>query len=172
MRCRSAQSEVRALSVPTTVDAPPQQLVVVTVGSDRCALAVGDVVEVLPMALVSPLPGVPEVVEGVLEVRGDVLVVFDLGRRLGHPPAPPSLHHRLVVVQARRRRLALRVDTAELVAVPATALRENRAPELDGARSFVVLGDGVVVISDVDRFLSPAEDAAIEAALVSMRSSS
>lgn len=142
----------------------------VTVGSDRCALLLDDVVEVLPAALLSPLPGAPRLVDGVLEVRGTVIPVIDLGRRLGHPPAPLSIHQRFVVVRANGRRLALRVDAAELESVPAEAIREP-APEAVGALGFVVLDDGIIAIRDVEQFLSAEEDAELERALAEVRGS-
>jgi purine-binding chemotaxis protein CheW len=59
----------------------------------------------------TPLPGVPVFVEGVISVRGSVLPVIDLGRRIGLPPSAPDPTQRFVIVLSRLGEpAALRVD--------------------------------------------------------------
>jgi chemotaxis signal transduction protein len=58
-------------------------VLVVEVAQRRVAFLAAAVDEVLPAALPVPLPGAPDVVDGLLDVRGDTVPVVDVRRRFG-----------------------------------------------------------------------------------------
>jgi purine-binding chemotaxis protein CheW len=132
------------------------------------AMSVTAVQEVVRAVAVSPLPDVPPFVEGVINARGTLVPVFDLRRRFGLPPTPPALHHHFVLAFAGSRLAALRVDRAlDLVQV---AESELSPPEelVGGGRhvaSIARLPDGVLVIQDLEAFLSTSESGRLDAAL-------
>jgi purine-binding chemotaxis protein CheW len=132
------------------------------------AVPVTAVQEVVRAVAVSPLPDVPPFVEGVINARGTLVPVFDLRRRFGLPPTPPTLHHHFVLAFAGSRLAALRVDRAlDLVQV---AESELSPPEelVGGGRhvaSIARLPDGVLVIQDLEAFLSTSESGRLDAAL-------
>ena len=119
-------------------------------GLQLCALRVGDqefaldlmrVEEVLRPLPVTPVPGAPRIVEGVVEVRGVLIPVVNLRRCLGLEPAETRTRsERLMICLIGRRRFALRVDAAlEVMRVERSALRP--APPLrDGTERSFVLG--------------------------------
>ncbi len=128
-----------------------------------------DVVErVLPMAAVIPLPRAPEVVLGAFNLHGEVVPVVDLRRRLGLARRPFALTARFLVARAGRRRLALAVDEVAgvrevdvgAVVAPAAVL-----PGLRHLKGIVALADGLLLIQDLDAFLSLDEEARLAAAL-------
>src|SRR5690606_4917648 len=47
---------------------------------------------------VTPWPGAPEIIDGVLDVRGAVVPVIDLGRRFGLPRRPLRASQSMVLV--------------------------------------------------------------------------
>src|SRR3954471_7430010 len=51
-----------------------------TVGPERYGLELGDVVELLPFARWTPVPGGPPQLLGVMNVHGEILAIVDLGR--------------------------------------------------------------------------------------------
>ncbi|HLU65690.1 MAG TPA: chemotaxis protein CheW [Kofleriaceae bacterium] len=57
-------------------------------GGRECAVDVMRIAEVLPPVPVTPLPGAPGFVEGIIELRGRFLPVVDLRRRFGDGAAP------------------------------------------------------------------------------------
>lgn len=65
------------------------------------------------MVAISPLPGAPPVVEGVVNVRGKVVPVFDLRGRFGLPPPPADPGQHLIILSGSPRTAAVRVDAAE-----------------------------------------------------------
>jgi purine-binding chemotaxis protein CheW len=100
------------------------------------AVPVGEVVEVVRMVAVTPLPaGVPWVV-GVLNYRGQVMPVVDGRVRLGMPRRDRDLSTPMIVVAAGGQAAALVVDEAlEVLRLPPEALQ---APDVVGAAAAMV----------------------------------
>ena len=142
-------------------------VVVVEVHGVRCGLPAPGVLELHPVVAVSPLPGAPAVVEGVIDVRGSVVAVVDLRARLGLPRRPPLLSDHLVVSRVGARTVALRVDRAvELTIVDPSHIDRPEdltdAPHLSGVAR---LDDGLILIHDLDSFLSDDEARSLDGAL-------
>jgi purine-binding chemotaxis protein CheW len=82
----------------------------------RYAVDVAQVREISRCPALVPLPHAPPLIEGVVDLRGTVLPVLDLGRALGRAPVTgPS---RLAVLQADELVFGLRVSAAvEVISV-------------------------------------------------------
>ncbi|MBI4420969.1 MAG: purine-binding chemotaxis protein CheW [Gemmatimonadetes bacterium] len=135
----------------------------------RLALA-GDVVhEVVRAVAISALPKAPAVVEGVVNWRGRIVPVLDIRARFGMPPVPLTPDQHFVFAQAGSRVVALRVDRAvDLIRVDESAVETAAAAAVPGAEYVVgiaKLADGLLVIHDLDRFLSLDEGAQLDAAV-------
>jgi chemotaxis signal transduction protein len=94
--------------------------------------------------------------------------LFSTRLGFGCPAREPRLSDHFIIVRARGRTAALRVDRAvELVHVDAALLHDPRihVSVSDAVAGVATLPDGLVVIHDVHRFLSDAEDAALARAL-------
>jgi chemotaxis signal transduction protein len=93
-------------------EAPVQDdgCMLVSVGGRLFVLALRHVREVVTARPFTRLPGAPECVCGVVNHRGRLRTVVDLGARLGLPPAAPSPGHRVVVVEYRGREVGVAVD--------------------------------------------------------------
>jgi purine-binding chemotaxis protein CheW len=107
----------------------PDSVLVARVGDRRLALPAAAVERILRMAEVTPLPGAPPGVAGVLNVQGSVLAVVDPRPRLATASGPAQPDQHLVLVASVGGRYLLWVDGAErlepvepgsLVAVDAT----------------------------------------------------
>jgi purine-binding chemotaxis protein CheW len=114
------------------------------------------------------LPRAPDVIVGVINVRGRVVPLLDLRLRFGLPPRALCADEVFVIVETTTRVLALRGDrTTELVRVPldrVTPMRDT-SPRAQYAAGTAVLPDGLLVICDVDTFLDEAEQQCLGAAL-------
>ncbi|HXB54639.1 MAG TPA: chemotaxis protein CheW [Vicinamibacteria bacterium] len=147
---------------------PSGRLVVFLGGRVRYAVALECVERVLPMIAISPLPGAPEVVLGVINLRGRVVGVVDPGRRLGLDPRAYGLSSHLLIVRTRRRTLAIATDgvlgLAEALmdaVVPATVVLAGHTP----VAGVAALPDGVLLIHDIDSFVTPDEEGQLDQAL-------
>jgi len=82
-------------------DAPralPRSLLRMAVGDDVLAIPIEDVREILQVTRMTPLPRTPSFVRGVMNLRGSVVAVIDLGARLGRPVAELGRRSCIVVV--------------------------------------------------------------------------
>jgi purine-binding chemotaxis protein CheW len=89
------------------------------------AMEVGQIREVVRWQPSTPLPGAPALVEGVIDLRGCMIPVVDLGRALGGAPLEPAGRTRIVVAEAEGLAVGLAVDAAlEVRAVEAAAMND------------------------------------------------
>lgn len=151
-----------------TYDGSPAVDVLVVSVSDRLvAFPLGDVEEVLPAAAVTELAHAPAVVRGLLNLRGAPLPVIDLRTRLGLGSRAAHPDDHVLVCRTVDRTLGVWVDRADAVrqleATTVAPLDERTpAPHFAGA---AMVEDGVLLVSDVDLFLSPDEASELEEAV-------
>jgi purine-binding chemotaxis protein CheW len=79
------------------------------------ALPASDVLHMESYSGATRVPGSPEYVAGLIQIRRRVIPVVDLRRRFGLPAIEPTLDSRVVVVQAGERAVALLADSAREV---------------------------------------------------------
>jgi purine-binding chemotaxis protein CheW len=152
---------------------PAVELLAFEAGGARFGIEMGTVREVLRAVFITPLPGAPPVVEGIIDVRGTVVPVYDLRARFGLPIRPLHPDHRLITAWTGDRLIALHCERTDwLVSVPATAMERSGAVSLGDRRLAGVakLPDGIILITDLPAFLDDAERAALDAALAAAAS--
>jgi purine-binding chemotaxis protein CheW len=81
------------------------------------ALDVSHLREIVRWQPVTPLPNAPALIEGVIDLRGAVVPVVDLGRVLGLAPVDPSMGARIAVAELDSLVVGLTVDAALDVSV-------------------------------------------------------
>ena len=79
-------------------------------GGEEYAVTVNDVREVLKLRDLTAIPNTPEYILGVMSLRGTMLTVVDLGRRLGLSPGVRDDRARIVVVSTDEEDVGLMVD--------------------------------------------------------------
>ena len=134
----------------------------------RFALALSDVIELSRACAVQALPKAPEVVLGVLNLRGEVLPVLDLRRRLGLAEKVLEPSDCFVFVHIAKRHLALRVDRLlgiEELSITSVSEAPNLPPGLAYVAGVAPVADGVVFIYDLPQFLDSAEVLVLDRAL-------
>ena len=116
------------------------QLCTFRVSGEDFAIDIMRVREIIPPAHLTPIPEAPSHVAGVFRLRGDVVPVIDLCRRLGLKPSEPTRRSKFIVVKAGGRQLGLMVDeVCEVLRLPREELRP--APDsIDAKGGRLVLG--------------------------------
>lgn len=150
----------------------PREVLLFTLEGQRYALASADVRELVRAARLTPLPRAPDVVEGLLNLHGELLPVLDLRRRFRLPPRPLSPVDHFIVAQAGPRRVVLRVDrTEEVLTLEPGTLDEapSSLPGVGYVAGAAKLPEGLVLIHDLRTFLSEAESLALDTALAGAR---
>jgi purine-binding chemotaxis protein CheW len=155
---------------------PSESLVIFSVEEQRFGLDIATVQRVLRAVALTPLPNAPAIILGLANVRGVVVPVFDIRRRLGLPEREVRPSDHLLMAQAGARTVGLMVDAVHhtvawdaKAAVGANDLVPGMAGTLPGRgeciQGVAKLDGGLVYIYDLARFLSLEEEAALESAL-------
>ncbi|MER8856997.1 chemotaxis protein CheW [Mesorhizobium sp. M0757] len=131
------------------------KLLAFQLGAGEFALPIEAVEEVaLVPESVTRVPKTPKFLEGVINLRGEVLPVIDQRKRFDMPPLENRGRTRLIVVKSGSHRAGIIVDSvSEVLGVDASALA--RAPDLAGEttrliQSIVSLDEGVRILMLLD----------------------
>jgi len=136
--------------------------------SHRYALPLQDVERIVRAVFVTSLPLAPKVVLGAIDVAGQVLPVFNLRQRFALPERPLALEDQLLIARTARRRVVLAIDRAlGIIEEPAMTPTDlgGFTPNLAHIRGVISRPDGLVLIHDLERFLSPDETGTLDTAL-------
>ena len=143
-------------------------LLVFTLDDWRYALELSIVERVYRAVAVTPLPDAPDIVLGVVNVRGNVLPVVDIRRRFRLPEKSLTPDDRLIIAHSTGRLVALVVDDVTgVVECAAKDITSASAivPGMEYVEGVARLKDGMILIHDLARFLSLEEKAVLEQAL-------
>lgn len=135
-------------------------VLVFQVGGSRFGLPADSVREAFRAVTIAPLPKAPAVVEGVVNVRGQVVPVLDIRSRFRLPRKDPEHTDHFILAEVAGGPLALRVDRVmDLVRVPNTEIETGKTamPLGDYVSGVAKLPDGLVLIHDFGTFLSREE---------------
>lgn len=136
-----------------------QQLLTFELDGTPYALPVERVREIVRIRPITPVPRVPEYVSGVISLRGEIVQVVDLRRRLGFVPAEPTRRSRIVVVHGADGRVAgLLVDAVrEVLSVDEESLRQASGDTVV-VEALCVRGEEFLSVVDLDRVLAVDAD--------------
>jgi purine-binding chemotaxis protein CheW len=144
------------------------KLVVFTLDQRRYALHLSAVERVVRVVEVLPLPQAPEIVLGVVNLQGRIVPVVDVRKRFRLAARETSLSDRLVIGRAARMSVGFMTDSVEGVVERSgkdMVTAESILPGLELLEGVAKLEDGMVLIHDLERFLSLDEAVALEKAL-------
>jgi len=136
-----------------------------TIDARRYAIPLRQVAEVVPAVNVHGLPDAPSIVEGVVNVRGEILPVLSLRARMGHAPCDVRSTEYFILVRTQSRRVILRSDTTPEIMTLASMPDMGGEPVDRALAGVLPLPDGIALFQDIDRFMSMHDDSALDAAL-------
>jgi purine-binding chemotaxis protein CheW len=135
-------------------------MVVLSLAGRELALHGDDVVEVLRMVAITPIPEAKPWLMGVMNIRGHIAPVIDLRTRLGLPSKEPGLDTPIVVVEVGERRIALTADAIvgiEMLASDALEAPDRLAGPLHAVSTVGHVGSRVILVLDIERICSGVE---------------
>lgn len=132
-----------------------RQLLTFEVDSTPYAVPVERVREIVRIRPITLVPRVPTEVRGVISLRGEIVEVVDLRRRLNLEPAEPVRSTRIIVVHGEDGKVAgILVDAVrEVSRVSEDAIRPVSSAETEAVESLCVRGEEFVSLIDLDRVL-------------------
>ncbi len=144
------------------------QIVVFNLDEQRFALKLSSVERTIRIAEITPLPEGPEIVLGVVNIQGKVIPVFNIRRRFRLPEREISLSDHFIIAHTSKRTVSLLVDSVSgIIEIPEQeiVLTEKVIPGMEYIEGVVKLENGMVLIHDLDRFLSFDEQEALDRAM-------
>jgi len=155
-----AQTEVNQVSAAESRDQGEELLHLVTfrLAKEEYGVAIANVQEIIRATDITPVPGAPEHVRGVINLRGKIIPVVDLRRRFALPEADHSDAQRIVVVELGPKRIGMLVDSvSQVIKVPAGVV-EEMPEEATGVDENYIKGigkldDRLIIILDLHRSL-------------------
>ncbi len=125
----------------------PRQLVSFRLGEEEYGVDILCVQEIIRVGHITPIPNAPDFVEGVLNLRGRVIPVIALRKRLGLPAAGQSKETRIVVVDLPPNTLGFMVDAvSEVIRVPGEKIEPP--PRAGGSGCTEAYVEGVAKLDD------------------------
>ena len=145
-----------------------RKLVTFSLDDRAFALYVSAVQRVIRVVEVTTLPKAPEIVVGIINLQGQVIPVFDIQRRFQLPAREVQLNDQLIIASTMKRTVALLVDSVgDVIEIPEEKIiaAEQILSELEYVEGVVKTEGGMVLIHDLEKFLSRHEEKALDEAL-------
>ena len=144
------------------------QLVVFKIGDEEFGVDIAQVREIVRLLEITYMPKAPAFIEGVVNLRGQIVAIIDLAKRLGIPSRPRGDTTRVIVIEIGENTVGMIVDSVSEVLrlssenieeVP--TLIETEVPE-HYIRGVGKLKDRLLVLLDLNRVLTSEEVARVE----------
>ena len=133
------------------------QFVSYRIGAQQFAIEIHRLTEVLSYSPITPLPGAPLFVEGMIDLRGELIPVIDLRKRMGLKEIRNQMQTRILITRIQQQKIGLIVDLADQVyTVPV----ENIKAPPEGSEFILAVAkqdQELLVILDLERLLSEQE---------------
>jgi len=128
------------------------------VGRETYGVPITSLHEIVRVPEITAVPDAPEFMEGVINLRGKIVSVMDLRKRLGEKKVSSSRRNRILVVEHHGRLSGLIVDSAsEVLKIPAADVEASPAALQEGGLNCVTgLGKykgRLIVLLDMTRLL-------------------
>jgi purine-binding chemotaxis protein CheW len=136
-----------------------RQYVIFRLGPEEYGLPIAKVSSIIRYEPATPVPRSPEIVDGVINLRGRVIPVVNLAKKLFDADFHPTSASRIIVAEGEAGQVGLAVDAAsEVVTIaiedildpPETALTADTAEFFEGVARFA---DRLIILLDLDKAL-------------------
>ncbi|MCW3488716.1 chemotaxis protein CheW [Dethiobacter alkaliphilus] len=143
------------------------QLVAFFLQGEEFAVDIQKVREVLKLTQITPLPQSLDFIEGVINLRGEVIPVIDLRKRFRIAGEAQEEQTRIIIVEIDESLVGLIVDSVTEVLHLAVSAVDAPPRRLAGTRTEFISGvgklnDRLIIILDLEKILSTDEQVELE----------
>lgn len=132
-----------------------------SLAGEEYAVDIEKIVEIVPPRGTTRVPNADPTIVGIMSLRGTIVTVFDLRRKLGHPPIDETerVDRRLIVVEREGETAGFLVDKVSRVVKLDPSEIENH-PVVSAAEQSDYVGgvfqatDGLVILLDLEKILA------------------
>ena len=139
-----------------------RELIAFRIADQEFCVDIMQVREIRGWTPATPLPRTPSYMKGVINLRGAVLPIVDLGARLGLTTSEPSARHVIMVVNVGGRTLGLLVEAvSDIINVSDDMVQPTPDVACDQVKTFVkglfAIDGRMVSLISLDRVLPETE---------------
>ena len=135
------------------------QVATFRLGSEEYGVDISQIQEIIRMVEITRVPRTPAFVEGVINLRGQLIPIVDLRTRFGMERAAPTKSSRIIVTDIGTKRIGMIVDSAsEVLTIPLDAIEQ--APDIiagvdaDYLQGVGKLGERLIILLDLTMVIS------------------
>jgi purine-binding chemotaxis protein CheW len=145
------------------------QVVSFKLGSEEYGVEIAQVQEINRMVAVTHVPRAPQFMEGVINLRGQLIPIIDLRARFGMPRVEHTKNTRIVVTDIGAKRVGMVVDSVSEVLRLATDAIEDAPEMITGVDTEYIRGvgkieDRLIILLDLAKIITGTEKRELEAA--------
>ena len=174
----SAGQQRAGVVTQTASEAAPSEhveLLTFVIAGENYAVAIENIVEIVTPRPVTRIPNADESIVGIISLRGTIVTLLDVRRKLRHPPASAAgADTRIVVLEHRGETVGFEVDRVlRVVKTDAGAIEPHpvvHSSELDDAiRGVFRQANALTILLDLDKLLGSRGHAATQEVIAARR---
>src|SRR5438045_5104313 len=138
------------------------QVVGFRIGKETYGVRIASVREIVCVAEITAVPSAPDLIEGVINLRGKIIPVMDLRKRFGQSEIQHDKKNRILVVELDNKLVGLIVNSAsEVLKIPPSEIEAPGAVFADSESSYVTgvgkLKGRLIILLDISKLLRSEE---------------
>ena len=147
------EDEIETTS-PEDEGAGSRKHLIFTVDDLKIGIDAEQVVEIMNAYTVTYLPMMPSYIQGIFNMRGQIIPIMDIRLRLGKPPADENI---LIVIDYNNNQLGIQVDSVDLmldIPVDSIVPIPSQSPQkLVSGMCTLPDGSGTMLVLDCDQLI-------------------
>ena len=144
------------------------QFVIFTLDEQSYALPMQAVVKVIQAVEVRYLPKAPEIITGIVNIKGQILPVADIRKRFGLAVHELGADDQIIIADTGTRKIAITVDNVNSVrnlTPDQLSVGKDALPFAEHLSGVAKVDDGLVLIYNLNNFLSLDEQRMLDDAM-------
>lgn len=145
------------------------KLVIFQIDNQQFALPLSDVERAIQIVELRELPNSPKYVCGIINMHGQIISVINLRALFGLPAKELELSDQLLIVSTSKVKLALWIDLMhQVIGIEESDIVRSEVIKYGdkSVQGVIKLESGIILLNDVDKFLSPEELKELELAIL------
>jgi purine-binding chemotaxis protein CheW len=144
------------------------QLVSFKIGQEEFGVDILKVQEINKLVQITKVPGAPEFVDGVVNLRGRIIPIIDMRTRLHLPKKEHNKDTRIIVIDLNNMTIGFIVDAvSEVLRISRETIEDppaiSKGVNSDYITAVAKLEDRLLILLDLEKLLTVKEEALVEA---------
>ncbi len=140
-----------------------QQYVSFNLDAEKYAVDIMYIEEIIRMVEITQVPRAPEFVEGIINIRGKVIPVVDLKKKLNLGSISQDQNTRIIITNVKNRKIGFIVDSVnEVIRIDDSLIDDAPAVTMTMDSSYIKgvakTNHGLIIILDIAKVFSSGEE--------------